>query len=147
MVRVPETYEGAVEALRAILERQRELGRDLGLLVPGKTPRRKRGCAMWCENPKCPNGIEGPGAFPAEDEHLAWLDGKRRDAAFCSNRCRQAVYRIHDRRDRGEWWEVLQTVQANLVKAYPDEHWIPLNARTWKVWRDLLMGAVEPGRV
>lgn len=82
-----------------------------------------------------------------------WRIGKRKDAAFCSNACRQKAYRRRKRRDREEWREAAR-VAAQHHPADPLFQKLaamPLSSNSWdhviKVMRERQADArAEPAR-
>lgn len=141
-------YRAAVADMRQMMAREHDRGVERGLIVSGPRPRRKRGRDPWCDNDTCPDGhsVWGAGAMAREDEHQVWLDGRRRDARYCSDRCRQAAFRARDRRERDEWWPSLVIWREAIVSESfgNDETRVkPLTRRNWKVWRDIVIDLEE----
>ena len=148
-----QAYREQVEAIRASADRAREAGREAGLILPGPTPRRKKRYSPYCENDGCPNGLWGPAAMAdGRNEHHAWLDGKRKDAAFCSNACRQKAHRRRVKGYREGWAEFLPGILAKVAAADETGLWEPFadwtpppvsNDRAWRRVQPLIDVIVE----
>ena len=154
--RTPADREGAVtardgsgtnglDALGAELERAYQGLIAAGIIAPGPMPRRKRGYSPWCENRECRNFV-----VPRGGEHPTWLDGRRKDAAFCSAACRQKVYRRRQKREREEWEAIIVQWRPVLIETWGprmlkdeglDMSIIP--ETNWKYWRVMITSALE----
>jgi hypothetical protein len=149
VVKIPATIEEAVAPLRAMFAAERRKALELGAIAPGRAPRRKRGRLPYCANDHCPNGLWGPGAMFDEGEHPTWLDGRRRDAAFCSNACRQAAYRARERWERQEWAPIIEEWRPIVAEHLGRDPRTLKPASDWKAWRGVLTAifdAVEERR-
>ena len=130
-------YEQVIAQVKALAAAKIEWARASGLISPGPAPRRKRGYSPLCLARGCPNGQ----LLYRDDEHPSWLDGRRKDVAYCSAACRQKAYRERQKRERAEWMHMIEEVRAEFLRQHPGAKLIP--ATQWRTWRHVITQAVE----